>query len=70
MLSPAQIQFRLLTPEAQHAAVHRLALRGCDVATISERTGMAEADVKRYLDVGQTGTPLVRHFTLTHSAFS
>jgi hypothetical protein len=46
MLSPLQLQFRLMTPEAQRTAVQRLALRGWDAKTISTQTGMAEAEVR------------------------
>jgi hypothetical protein len=49
MLSPSQLQFRLMTPEAQRAAVQRLALHGWDAQTISAQTGMVEADVQRLL---------------------
>lgn len=45
MLSPSQLQFRLMALDAQRAAVQRLALRGWDVTTISLQTGMPEADV-------------------------
>ena len=49
MLSVSQLQFRLMTPEAQRAATHRLALHGWDAKTISTHTGMTEADVQRHL---------------------
>jgi hypothetical protein len=49
MLSPSQLQFRLMTLEAQCAAVQRLALHGCDARTISMHSGMSEADVHRLL---------------------
>ncbi len=51
MLSPSQIQFRMMTPDAQRAALQRLTLRGCDIKTISMQTGMPEADVKSHLNV-------------------
>jgi hypothetical protein len=49
MLSPSQLQFRLMAPEAQGAAVQRLALHGWDAQTISKETGLSEADVHRHL---------------------
>ncbi len=49
MLSPSQIQFQVLTADAQRAALQRLALRGFDIKTISMQTGMPEADVRRHL---------------------
>jgi hypothetical protein len=49
VLSPAQLQFRLMTWEAQCAAVQRLALRGLDTRTISAQTGISEEEVRRYL---------------------
>lgn len=62
MLSPSQLQFRLMTPEAQRAALQRLALHGWDAKTISTQTGMPEADVQRYLaDTWITRTSPVPH---------
>ena len=62
MLSPSQIQFRMLTTEAQRAALQRLAFRGCDIKTISMQTGMPEADVRSHLDViGQQPQNSTRH---------
>jgi hypothetical protein len=49
MLSPSQLQFRLMTPEAQRTAVQRLALHGLDAKTISMQTGLPEGDVHRFL---------------------
>jgi hypothetical protein len=46
---PSQLQFRLLPPEAQRAALHRLALRGCDPMSISVQTGVPEGEVRRQL---------------------
>jgi hypothetical protein len=59
MLSCSQLQFRLMTPEAQHAAVRRLALRGWDAKTISAQTGMPEADVHSLL--ADAAIPAVFH---------
>lgn len=50
MTLPNQLQFRLLPPEAQNAALHRLALRGCDPVSISAQTGVPESAVRRRLD--------------------
>lgn len=49
MLSPSHIQFRLMAPEAQRAAVQRLALHGWDAPTISALTGLREEDVNRHV---------------------
>jgi len=49
MSTAYQLHFRLLPPEAQHAALHRLALHGCDPVSISEQTGMPENVVRRHL---------------------
>jgi DNA-directed RNA polymerase specialized sigma24 family protein len=49
MSLPSQLQFSLLPFEAQRAAFHRLALRGCDPATISTRTGVPESEIRRHL---------------------
>ena len=49
MTVPNQLQFRLLPPEAQNAALHRLALRGCDPVSISAQTGVPESAVRRRL---------------------
>jgi len=44
-----------MTPEAQRAAVQRLALRGWSTQTISAETGITEREVRRYLaDAGST----------------
>jgi len=50
MNTPSQLQFRLLPPEAQRAALQRLALRGCDPMSISVQTGVPEVEVRRQLD--------------------
>jgi hypothetical protein len=49
MYQTTQLQFRLLTPEAQRAAIQRLALRGAGIDVISERTGLPPEDVRRHL---------------------
>jgi hypothetical protein len=54
MFQPTQLQFKLMTPEAQRTAIQRLALCGADLASISERSGLSIADVRRHL----TGAPL------------
>jgi hypothetical protein len=46
---PSQLQFKLLPPEAQRAALQRLALRGCDPMSISVQTGVPEVEVRRQL---------------------
>jgi len=45
----SRLQFRLMTPEAQRAAIQRLALRGMDIDTICRQTGLSAADVQRCL---------------------
>jgi hypothetical protein len=50
MLSPAHLHFRTMSPEAQRAALQRLAWRGCDPGTISAQTGMPETEIKRLID--------------------
>jgi DNA-directed RNA polymerase specialized sigma24 family protein len=50
MLSPAHLQFRTMSPEAQRAALQRLAWRGCDPGTISAQTGIPETEVQRLID--------------------
>ena len=60
MHQTTQLQFRLMAPEAQHAAVQRLALRGADIETICERTGLSATEVRRYLAgslLPRAGTP-------------
>ena len=49
MMRTHELQFRLLPPEARHAALHRLALRGCDPESISEQTGIPAHEVRRQL---------------------
>jgi hypothetical protein len=49
MYQTTQLQFKLMTPEAQRTAVQRLALRGMDLETICERTGLSRAEGQRYL---------------------
>lgn len=64
MSNAHQLQFRLLPPEAQHAALHRLALRGCDPVSISAQTGVPENVVRRHLSgaalASLTGLPQQR----------
>jgi DNA-binding NarL/FixJ family response regulator len=43
------LQFKLMAPQAQAAAVHRLALSGNDVTEITSRTGLSETQVRSYL---------------------
>ena len=45
-----QLQFRLLTQDAQRSAVRRLALRGLDDEEIAQATGWSEAEVRRVLE--------------------
>jgi hypothetical protein len=52
MFQPTQFQFKLMTPEAQRAAIQRLALCGADLASICERSGLSVADVRRHLTAG------------------
>jgi hypothetical protein len=47
MSQPSLLQFRLLPPEAKRAALQRLALRGCDLASISAQTGLDEGEIRR-----------------------
>jgi hypothetical protein len=49
MTHPSQLQFRFLPPEAKQAALQRLALRGCDLASISAQTGLPEGEIRRHL---------------------
>jgi hypothetical protein len=51
MLSPSHLHFRAMSPEAQQAALQRLAWRGCNPATISAQTGMPEADIRRLIEL-------------------
>jgi hypothetical protein len=45
-----QLQFRLLTQDAQRSAVRRLALKGLDDEEIAQATGWSEAEVRRVLE--------------------
>ena len=45
----AQLQFRLMAPEAQRSAIRRLALSGLDDQEISDRTGWMVADIRDVL---------------------
>ena len=45
----AQLQFRLLTPDAQRSAIRRLALSGLDDGEIAEKTGWTAAQVREVL---------------------
>lgn len=46
----AQLQFRLLTPDAQRSAIRRLALRGLDDEEIAQATGWTSTEVRRVLE--------------------
>jgi len=46
----AQLQFRLLTPDAQRSAIRRLALSGLDDDEIARKTGWTAAAVRHVLD--------------------
>ncbi len=46
----AQLQFKLLTAEAQRSAIRRLALSGMSDGVIAQTTGWTTADVRRVLD--------------------
>jgi hypothetical protein len=50
MLTPSHLHFRAMSPEAQQAALQRLAWRGCDPATISAWTGMPELEIRRLVE--------------------
>jgi hypothetical protein len=45
-----QLQFRLLTQDAQRSAIRRLALKGLDDEEIAQATGWSEAEVRRVLE--------------------
>ena len=45
----AQLQFRLLTQDAQRSAIRRLALSGLDDEEIAEKTGWTESQVREVL---------------------
>ena len=45
----AQLQFRLLTPDAQRSAIRTLALSGLDDEEIAEKTGWSAAAVREVL---------------------
>jgi hypothetical protein len=57
MLSPSHLHFRVMSPEAQQAALQRLAWRGCNLATISAQTGMPESSIRRLLDLQPLASP-------------
>jgi len=44
-----QLQFRLLTPDAQRSAIRRLALSGLDDEEIAAKTGWTAAEVRGVL---------------------
>lgn len=68
MSTAHQLHFRVLPPEAQHAALQRLALHGWDPASISAQTGVPEKVVRRHLADAAlaplTGLPLRRRRVL------
>lgn len=45
-----QLQFQRLPPEAQRAALWRLALKGLSAEQVAEQIGWAAADVRRVMD--------------------
>jgi hypothetical protein len=45
----AQLQFRLMAPDAQRSTIRRLALSGLDDDEIAERTGWSVADIRGVL---------------------
>jgi hypothetical protein len=49
MSHPSLLQFRFLPAEAKRAALQRLALRGCDFASILAQTGLNESEIRRHL---------------------
>lgn len=46
----AQLQFRLLTADAQRSAIRRLALKGLDDEEIASTTGWTTSEVRRVLE--------------------
>ncbi len=57
MFSPSHLHFRTLSPEARHSALQRLVWRGLDPRTISERTGLAEVEVRRVIEANASSSP-------------
>lgn len=58
MLSPSHLHFRVMSPEARHSALQRLAWRGFDPRTISERTGLPETEVRRVIKAHAGSSPM------------
>ena len=54
----AQLQFRLLTADAQRSAIRRLALSGLDDEDIAGTTGWTTADIRRVLEPASEPVPL------------
>jgi hypothetical protein len=50
MYQSPQLQFRLMSAEAQDAAINRLLIQGCALEDIAERTGLTLADLQSRLD--------------------
>jgi|GEM_PF-2313983 len=42
-----QLQFKLMAPEAQRAAIQRMALRGMNIDEIAERSGWTPDEVRQ-----------------------
>jgi len=53
----AQLQFRLLTADAQRSAIRRLALSGQDDEEIAAATGWTAAEVRRLLEPPSASMP-------------
>ena len=65
-----QLQFKLLSTEAQRAAVQRLALRGSSITEIAQRTGLTMQEVQSHLQsplLSLGPVNLVPHWARPHS---
>jgi transcription initiation factor IIE alpha subunit len=65
-----QLQFRLLTQDAQRSAVRRLALKGLDDEEIAQATGWSEAEVRRVLEPPVVGDFMTAIFQKTRRSGS
>jgi hypothetical protein len=58
MYQSTQLQFRLMTVEAQEAAINRLLIQGCALEDIAARTGLSMQDLRSRLSSDRNATPV------------
>jgi hypothetical protein len=57
MYQSTQLQFRLMSPEAQEAAINRLLIQGCALNDIAARTGLSIQDLRSRLSLDEGTRP-------------